>query len=165
MLFGSIGITGLIGSAVVTLARTEGSIWVPIVVLATGLILLWILTTWRPVDRFVNRFFERLLRRWTDLDTHDYHALLRLSDKYAIRRFTIRDGGALDGRSLADLVPRAQRVVLLSVERRDGTYLGAPSLDTTLQGGDILTVYGQDETLDTMAAREQAQVPVPDTST
>jgi hypothetical protein len=165
MLFGSIGITGLIGSAVVTLARTEGSVWVPIVVLSAGLALLWALTTWRPVDRFVIHFFERLLRRWTDLDTNDYHALLRLSGDYAIRQFAIHDGGVLDGRALRDLVPQAQRVVLLSVERRDGSYLGAPSLDTTLQGGDVLTVYGQNETLKAMAAREKAQVPTPETST
>jgi hypothetical protein len=159
MLAGSIGITGLIGSAVVTLARTDGSVLLPIIVLCAGLLLLWALTTWRPVDRFVVRFFERLLRRWTDLETHDYAALLRLSADYEIRQFTVHDGGVFDGRSLQDLVPRAHRVVLLSVERRDGTYLGAPTLDTTLQGGDILTVYGRSETLQTMASRADAQTP------
>lgn len=159
MLFGSIGITGLIGSAVVTLARTEGNVLLPIAVLVGGLALLWALTTWRPVDRLLLRFFERLLRRWTDLETHDYAALLRLSGDYEIRQFTIHDGGLLEGRSLRELVPRADRVVLLSVERRDGTYLGAPTLETTLQGGDILTVYGKTETLRTMASREHAQTP------
>lgn len=165
MLLGAIGITGLIGSAVVTLARTEDSVIMPAIVLAVGLILLWALTTWRPVDRLVIRFFERLLRRWTDLDTHDYSALLRLSGDYEIRQFTIHHGGILDGRSLRELVPRQQRVVLLGVERRDHTYLGAPSLDTTLQGGDVLTVYGQHETLEGMAAREHTQVAVADTAT
>ena len=154
MLLGSIGITGVIGSAVVTLARTEDSIWLSLGILFGGLILLWALTTWRPVDRMIVRFFERILRRWTHLDTHDYEALLRLKGDYVIRQFTVHDGGRLDGRSLAELVPGAKRVVLIGVERHDGTYLGAPTLDTTLKGGDRLTVYGQAETLEAMAARE-----------
>ena len=154
MLLGSIGITGVIGSAVVTLARTDDSVWLSLGVLFGGLLLLWGLTSWRPVDRVIVRFFERVLRRWTNLDTHDYEALLRLARDYEIRQFTVHDGGRLDGRTLAELVPQARRVVLLGLERHDGTYLGAPTLDTTLKGGDRLTVYGQAATLEAMAARE-----------
>ena len=153
MLAGSIGITGLIGSAVVTLARTEGSVLLPIIALGGGLVLLWALTSWRPVDRFVVRLFERLLRRWTTLDTHDYHALLRLSADYAIRQFDIRPDGVVVGRSIGDLLPEAHRIVLLGIERSDGSYLGAPPMDTKLFGGDVATVYGRNETLEASAAR------------
>jgi hypothetical protein len=153
MLFGSIGITGLIGSAVVTLARSEGSVLVPIVVLASGLVLLWALASWRPLDRLVVRFFERLLRRWTTIDSRDYRALMRLSADYSVRQFDVHAGGRLDGQTIADLLPRARNVVLLGIERADGTYLGAPDPEEVLHGGDTLTAYGRNEVLEALSAR------------
>jgi hypothetical protein len=153
MLLGSIGITGVIGSAVITLARTDGSVLLPIAVLAGGLALLWALTSWQPVDRFIVRHFERLLRRWTTLDDHDPEALLRLSDDYTVRQFDVQADGRLDGQAVADLLPQAHRVVLLGIERADGTYLGAPDRGEVLHGGDRLTVYGRDEVLEALAAR------------
>lgn len=162
MLLGSIGITGLIGSAVITLARTDGSVLVPIAVLAGGLALLWALTSWRPVDRTLVRLFERLLRRWTTIDARDYSALMRLSADYSVRQFTVHAGGRLDGTAIADILPRARRVVLLGIERADGTYLGAPDPAEVIHGGDTLTAYGRDEVLETLAARDQT--PLPDRS-
>jgi hypothetical protein len=153
MLLGAIGITSLIGSAVVTFARTEDNLLLPILALIAGLFLLWALTTWRPVDRFLIGLFERLLRRWTTLDTQDYHALLRLSTDYTIRQYNVQPEQRLVGRSIAELLPEANRIVLLGIERADGTYLGAPSLETTIEAGDTLTVYGRDETLEAIAQR------------
>jgi Trk K+ transport system NAD-binding subunit len=94
-----------------------------------------------------------MLRRWTTIDTQDYHALLRLSADYAVRQYDVHAGGHLDGRAIAELLPRAHRVVLLGIERADGTYLGAPDPSEVLRGGDTLTVYGRDEVLETLAAR------------
>jgi hypothetical protein len=154
MLLGSVGITGVIGSAVLTFARNKGSVWLPIVVLVLGLVLLWALTSWQLLDRFLTRRFERVLRRWTDLDTHDYSALLRLSSEYAVRQLSLAPGGRLDGQALADVLPHIEGVVLLGIAREDGTYLGAPPLSTVLLGGDTVTVYGRDEALDTLSGPE-----------
>jgi hypothetical protein len=151
MLLGAIGITGVIGSAVLTLARNEGSLLMPLVTLAVGLVGLWALAMWAPLDRFLIGLFEGLLRRWTDLDTHDYTALLRLSSEYAIQQFTLEPNGPLDGHSLVELQPRAAGLVLLGIERADGgEYLGAPAPDTVLHGGDTVTIYGRNEVLATL---------------
>jgi hypothetical protein len=147
MLFGAVGITGVIGSAAVTLARNEGSVLVPILTLAAGLAVLWRLTSWPALDRLIARLFERLLRRWTDLDTHDYHALLRLSSDYVIRQVALAPDGVLDGRTLGEVLPEVSGVVLLGIERADGGYIGAPPPDAVLHGGDTVTVYGRDEVL------------------
>lgn len=151
IVWGAIGLTGILGSSVLTLTRQDDGVVAPIATLLGGFALIYALFAIRPVDRVVQRIIERLLRRYTDLDTADYDALLRLSGDYSVRRFTIREGGQLDGRSIADLLPQAHRIVLLGIERSDGTYLGAPTLDTTLQATDTLTVYGRDETLDAIA--------------
>lgn len=161
MLLGSIGITSVIGSAVLTLARGGDSLVGPLLALAAGLLGLWALTSWAPLDRALVRFFERLLRRYTKLDTQDYTALLRLSSDYTIRQFTLHAGGQLDGRSLTDVLPGVSGLVLLGIERADGDYIGAPDLTTVLHGGDTITVYGRDDAL----AEIDRQVPTPDGST
>lgn len=152
MLLGSVGITGVIGSAAVTLARNEGSVLVPIATLAVGLALLWALATWRPLDRGLTRLLERLLRRWTDLETHDYHSLLRISADYAVQQVTVAVDGRLDGRTVDDAQHAVGGLVLLGVERIDGSYVGAPRPETVLHGGDTLTVYGHNDVLSGLAA-------------
>ena len=154
MLLGAVGITSVIGSGVLTFARSDNdSVLLPILVLAGGLAVLWALASWKPLDHVLTRFFERVLRRYTTIDTQDYQALLRLSGEYTIRRFQLRPDGVLVGRSIAELLPEGRRVVLLGIERADGTYLGAPPLETVLQADDMVTVYGRDEVLEGFRGR------------
>ncbi len=152
MLLGAIGITSVIGSAVLTLVRTDSD-HLPrsLLALAVGAALLWALASWAPLNRALTRFFERALRRYTSIETEDYQALLRLSSDYAIRQFEIRPGGVLAGRSLNE-IGKVERVVLLGIERADGTYVGAPGLDAVLQAGDMVTVYGRDAELEAISA-------------
>jgi Trk K+ transport system NAD-binding subunit len=70
-----------------------------------------------------------------------------------VRQFDVHAGGRLDGQTIADLLPRARNVVLLGIERADGTYLGAPDPEEVLHGGDTLTAYGRNEVLEALAAR------------
>jgi hypothetical protein len=144
MLLGAVGITGVIGSVVLTLARSGDSLAGPLAGLVIGLVVLWLLWTWKALDRAVVRGLERLLRRYTHLDTHDYAALLRVSDAWAVRAFDVRAGDGLDGRALEQL----DDVVVLGIQRADGSYEGAPSPDAVLAPGDTLTVYGRNELLD-----------------
>jgi hypothetical protein len=150
MLLGSIGITSVIGSAVLTFATTEDSIVLPLIALIAGLVVLYGLASWKWLDRRIVRLFERVLRRYTDLDTHDYHALLRISDDYAIRQFVLRPGGRAVGRAIGDVVGDTP-LVLLGIER-DGAYIGAPERDTVLQAGDLVTAYGRNELLEAVSA-------------
>lgn len=153
IVWGAIGLTGILGSSVLTLTRQDDGVAAPIATLLGGFALIYALFAIRPIDRVVQRLIERLLRRYTDLDTADYDALLRLSGDYSVRRFTIRERGQLDGRSIADLVPSVEGVVLLGIDHADGTYVGAPSMETVLHAGDLLTVYGRDDVLGAIRGR------------
>jgi TrkA-C domain len=143
MLLGAIGITGVIGSVVLTLARSGDSIVGPIAGLVIGLAILWLIWSWKALDRAVVRRIEWLLRRYTKLDTHDYAALLRVSGEWSVRAFDVHPGGPLDGRTLAQL----DGLVVLGIQRADGSYEGAPAVGSTLAVGDTLTVYGRDDVL------------------
>ncbi len=122
---GAIGLTGIVGSSVLTLTRQEDGVLLPIATLLGGFLLIYALFAIRPVDRLVQRVIERMLRRYTDLDTQDYRSLLRLSGDYAIRQFDIRPGGRLEGHSIAELLPQARHLVLLGVEHPDGSYVAS----------------------------------------
>lgn len=153
IVWGAIGLTGILGSSVLTLTRQEDGVLLPTIGLLGGFVLIYALFSIRPIDRLLQRAIERLLRRYTDLDTADYDALLRLSGDYSVRRFTIRVGGRLDGHSIAEVAPDIQGVVLLGIDHSDGTYVGAPPLDTRLRAGDLLTVYGRDTVLSSIGDR------------
>lgn len=143
MLLGAVGITGIVGSVVLTLARSGDSIAGPLIGLVIGLLVLWALWAWKGLDRAVARLIERLLRRFTSLDTQDYAALLRLGGEWTVRRLAVKPGGVLDGRRLEHV----EGAVVLGIDRADGTYVGAPAPGATLAAGDILTVYGHDDVL------------------
>jgi len=155
IIVGGVGLLGIVSSAVITLVKSGDDLGMQILTLAVGLLFVWGLTSNRWLDRGVNRLIERGLRRFTTLDARDYAAMLRLGGDYAVTTFTIREGGALDGVRLGD-VRRDGGVVLLGLERRDGTYLGAPGADVHLAAGDQLTVYARDDVLTRLR-----QVPTP----
>jgi len=145
---GAIGISGVISSSILTLTRQEDSILVPLLGLLVGTLLLWAAASLRPLDRLLTVVVAWALRRMTNLDTRDYDALLRIHDQYAVTQFTIAPGAALAGRSIAEAAPGHAGIVLLGIERANGgEYLGAPPLDTRVEPGDVLTVYGHDEVL------------------
>jgi hypothetical protein len=150
MLLGSIGITGVIGSAAVTLAREDENIWLVLLVLGAGLLALYGLASWKWLDRQIIRFFEALLRRFTDLEAHDYQAMLRLSKNYAVRQFTVHPGAAVEGRAIGGL-RHVEGLVLLGIER-EGEYLGVPDPETVLLAGDLVTLYGHNDALERVAA-------------
>jgi hypothetical protein len=156
IVWGAIGVTSILGSSVLTLTRQDEGVLPPLVVLIGGFLLIYAAFSIRPLDRAIARVIEVALRRYTDLETVDYDALLRLTGDYTVTRFRVRPDGRLAGHSVAELLPHEKGVVLLGVERPDGTYLGAPDPDTRIQAGDTLTVYGREDTLRPITQRHGA---------
>lgn len=48
----------------------------------------------------------------------------------------------------------AEDVLVLEIERADGSYLGAPGADAEIEPGDTLVVYGRQHRLEELAGRE-----------
>lgn len=111
--------------------------------LALGLAVLWFIATSRWIDRWLSVHIERLLARYTDLDTCDYAGLLRLQGDYQIVELAVEEQDWLAGRELAKLQLSHEGVLVLGVTRADGTFVGAPRGKTTIEHGDTLLVYGR----------------------
>lgn len=149
MLLGNAGIVALIASFVLTFVEPAGGAlpWIRLATLVLGVVGLWALATSRAVDRWITRLTMRALSRWTDLDTRDYAGLLHVGGDYVITELLVKEGDWLADRDLATLHLRQEGVILLGIERPDGTYLGVPNAGTTLRPDDVLVLYSRRDTV------------------
>jgi hypothetical protein len=155
MLLGNAGVVAAVGSLLLAFIETgEPANWgLRLIVLAAGLATLWLLATSHYVDRLVSHVTTRALRRWTSIDVTDYAELLHLAGEYKVVVMPIEAGHWAAGQTLAELNLRAEGMLTLGVERRDGTFLGVPPLETRVNEGDQMTVYGRSSAIDALGHR------------
>jgi hypothetical protein len=153
MLLGNAGIVTAATSLILAFVGTESesgltsAVWFRLTILAVGLAGLWTITHSHWVDDHLSRLITWTFRRWTDLEVRDYAGLLRLSGDYAVVELEVRGDDWLCGRQLAALNLTDEGVLVLGIEKADGTYLGAPRGKTQLAEGDTAILYGPQETL------------------
>lgn len=138
---GAVGISGVVASSIVSLAR-EGHPLLPLVTLLAGMGIVTAITSLTALDQALVRASAAVLRRTTSLETAGYDVLLRLSGDHAVSLVTARAGGALVGRPLSELPPE---VTVLGVQRAAGEYVDAPPASLVVEAGDALAVYGPDD--------------------
>lgn len=155
MLAGNAGIVAVMASVVLAAADsgdpTDTLLRVGAVI--GGTYVIWYVSRTSWVDRRVTRLAELALRRWTDLDVHDYASLLHVGGDFVVTELQVAQGTWLAGRRLADLQLREEGVVVLGIERSDGTYLGVPRGDTVVRPGEVLIVYSRSEALGELGLR------------
>jgi hypothetical protein len=157
MTFGNAGIvTGIAGllltfidtGATQTLRRSA--------ILIAGILLILLAVHTRFLDRIIQRATRFVIRRFTTLDVRDYAALLSLESDYAITELHARAGDWIVGRPLSQLELTKEGVLVLSVHRADGEFIGAPRGDAVFQDDDLIVAYGRSEVLKDLAIRPAA---------
>jgi len=175
MLAGSAGVIAVIASVVLAAAQPDDNVgalvWVAAVCAAIAFI--WWVSRRRVVDEAVTRLATAALRRWTDLDVHDYATLLHVGGEYIVTELQVSEGDWVAGQGLGSLSLRDEGIIVLGIERVDGTYAGVPKSSTVIEDGDVLVLYGRAESIGelgqrrrdrsgeaahTAAVREQAEV-------
>ncbi len=156
MLFGNAGIVAVIASFVLAFVEPESGAlpWLRIGLLVVGLLGLWGLASSRIVDRWITHLTMAALKRWTSLEVRDYAGLLHVGGDYLITELLVEPGDWLADRDLATLKLRQEGVIVLGIERPDGTYLGVPGPHTSLHPGEVLVVYSR---RDSVAELDQRQ--------
>lgn len=158
MLIGSAGIAAVIGSLVLAFVQPEaegGAGWMRLVVLVGGLIGLLALANSKWVDRWVTRATLWALKRYTRIDTRDYASLLHIGGDYLVTELAVTDDSWLADKTLADLKLRQEGVILLGIQRPDGTYEGVPTPSTVVARRDTLILYSRAGTLADLDARRR----------
>jgi K+/H+ antiporter YhaU regulatory subunit KhtT len=118
-----------------------------------GVVILWVLSVNDLVEKALNRWIARALKKYTDLDTRDYEGLLKLHGDYSVQEINLKQGDWLVGKKLSESKLTAEGISVLGIYREDGSYVGAPSGPTDLLKGDKLILYGRDQSLKNLDQR------------
>ncbi len=149
MLIGNAGIVTIVASVMLSFVGSQrgGETLLRLGLLLGGLVGVLLLAKNERIDRALTRLIARSLRRYTDLDAHDYARLLKLSGDYAVTEMTVEAGDWVVDRSLKDLQLTEEGIIVLGVQSPDGSYIGVPRGDTEIQTGDTLILYGRGQRL------------------
>lgn len=148
MLLGNAGFITAVSSLIVSFVSADssegllGAVWFRTTVMVFGLAALWFLAHTDWVDRWLSKWITSVLHRWTDLEVRDYASLLHLSGDYAVAEKVVTDDNWLADRPLKSLRLNDEGVLVLGIEKADGSYLGAPRGKYVLSTGDTVIFYG-----------------------
>lgn len=158
MLLGNAGVVTAVSSLILTFVGDgDASLTWKVVLIVTGLVALYGVSSSAWVDRRLSRWIERALDRFTDLDVQDYASLMQLGGDYRLVEMAVREGDWLAGRRLVDSRLRDEGVIVLAIHRADGAFEGAPAGDARIRAGDELVLYGR--TSDLRALDERPRTP------
>jgi hypothetical protein len=143
MLVGGAGLVTVIASLMLSFTGAgHRQTFHRVLLLIAGLTVVWLLARSGWVERRLSWPIARVLARWTTLDARDYAALLHLAERYAVGEIAVRSGDWLAGRRLDDLGLREEGAVILGLTLADGTWVGTPTFETSIQPGDRVVAYG-----------------------
>lgn len=146
MLLGNAGIVTAVSSLILAFAarQEDAMLWLRIVILATGLALLYLAARSQFVERIMERGIRWGLRRWTSVEARDYASLLRLANRFTVSEMLVRPGDWVVDRSLIELALHSEGITILGIQRQ-GSYIGVPAGTSRIRAGDVLLVYGRAE--------------------
>jgi len=150
MLFGNAGIVSAIASLLLTFLNTDPTSFpLPyrLLILVLGLAVLWMAAQSKLVDKWLSRWITWAFTRWSDLEVRDYASLLHLADNHQILEMTVNEQDWIADRTLAELALSDEGIIVIGIQRSDGSYVGAPAGRTRIDQEDLLLLYGRDSAL------------------
>jgi hypothetical protein len=111
-------------------------------ILAAGLGVLAYLALSDRVDRYLSWLIEAVLDRVVGFQVRDMHTILNLGGGYMVTRMEVDPESWLAGKTLKTLNLPAKGLIVLAIERPDGTTDYAPGADDCVPSGGCVIVYG-----------------------
>ena len=155
MLLGNAGIVTAVATSMLSFTGTEesGLFSLNMLVLVLGLLMLWVFATSKWVDERLSRLIGWALTEFTSIELRDYESLLHLTGDYIVAEMNVEQDDWLCDQELKDLRLSDEGVLVLGIERSDGTYVGAPRGDRRLIANDRLLLYGREGVLSSLDER------------
>lgn len=155
MILRSAGIVTIIISLILTFVETGGVGRITrLGWLIAGVLMLFILSQSKLVNRSLSYLMNKALEHWTELDTRDYASLLRLSGDYTITNLRIEKEDWVADKKIKDCDLSQEGLIILGINREKGDYVGAPRADTEIYPGDTLLIYGREDALNNLDKRK-----------
>jgi len=161
MVTGNIGFISFVSSLVITFLGADQNaengayqMLIRIAIMFFGLIMLYLLSRSKLVDRVLQVIIERSLKRWTKLNVQDYESLLNLSGEFNVIQYQVQEDSWIANRSLEGLQLINEGVLVLGIKRFDGYYVGAPQSETLIYSGDEVVIYGREAVIRSLTLRK-----------
>lgn len=160
MFLGNAGVITTISSVIFSFISLEGSglFSVEVVVLISGLAVLFLLSQSKWVDEKLADVVNAALKRYSNLDVKDYYSLLHLTDDYRVSEIKVAEEDWLAEKSLDTLDLAAEGVIVLGIIRDNGKYVGAPVGKTLVKEKDTLILYGRTKLLEKLEKRKEGSL-------
>jgi hypothetical protein len=157
MLIGNAGIVTVMSSLILTfiLPDTIASKLYGLLIIVVGMIVLWLVAKSKWVDRVLSRMINAMLKRYTNIEIHDFAAVLHLKDDYTIIEAKVDLDGWMGNRTLAQLHLREEGITMLGVEREGMGYFGSPAGEFKILPGDVVTLYGKSDGIKSIYNRKK----------
>lgn len=157
MIIGNIGFVTFVSSLVlsfVSIRNQERALYTFIILIA-GLLLIYLVSRSRLVNRLLEKIIEHFLKKVTKIHTHDYESLLNLAGDFEVITIKIKPESWLADQYLSDLKLSEEGVLVLAVRRSDGYFVGSPRGETTVYMDDELIIYGREDALQNLSERSR----------
>ena len=146
---GNIGLTSALATIIVTFVQSKDTsqTLTSLGLIAAGLVVLMLLSKLGFLQRLLDKVIRHSLEKAGVVHALDYELLLRIESGYCISEIDILDDNPIAEKTLAESRPADMGVVILSIQRDDGTFTGAPGPRDMVKGGDVITAYGHERDL------------------
>jgi hypothetical protein len=162
MVVGSIGLVSVMTTIVVSLVGSddaEGGMLQQLVWLVGVLLILWCVALNPKADRVMCGAIGRILERSQGFGARVPVRLLQMPAEHGVTRILVHPESGLAGRTLNELT--SNNVMVLGLEREDGTFLSRPDLAEEMRLADEVFVYGPDDAVsalqETVRNRQRAK--------
>ena len=148
MTIGSFGFVSVLATVVVSLvgsSGSEGALMRQLLWLAAVLLALWFVVLNPIADRVICDVIDRLLARTEGFGGRKPARLLQLPAGHGVTQILVHPESGLAGRQVRELV--ANGVVILGLQREDGTYVNLPRDGEEVRPADEIFFYGPDQVL------------------
>jgi hypothetical protein len=167
MRLGNAGIVTSMATLIVAFInlQTTTHLMLSLAILVGGLIFLWLFARSKWVDRHLSTLISRALKRFTNLDVHDFSSLLHLAGEYRVVEMMVEPEGWLANKTLIELDLPKHGVMVMGIVRRNGDYVGTPRGLTRIMPDDNLILYGRTPSFQKLDRKQRAGAaarPMPD---
>ncbi len=155
MLLGNAGFVTIVASLVSSLSDTSSGsdLLSRLGIIVGAMLIITFVARSHAFERGLTRLILRVFRRFTDLDVRDMVNLLQLTRDYAITELQVRPGDWVADKPLAQLHLPDEGVLVLGIQRADGSFIGAPRGGTMVHAYDMLLLYGRSSVLHDLDTR------------
>lgn len=149
MLIGNIGFVTFVSSLVLSFLTISSpkKAYLTFGILFGGLLLLFLISRSKLLNKLLHRLIEKLLRRWSRIHVYDYESLLNLAGDFEVITIQVKPDSWMADATLAELKLSDEGVLVLAIRRGDGYFLGSPRGETVVYINDEVIAYGREDAL------------------